>query len=147
MLSRYAASRLARTLRITAGSQARRPGLAPTRPLIRAAFRPALVRSEISARSRWVTAPSTWSENMPCGVLVSMRSRKLRKCVPAAANCSMTARRWLTERARRSSLTTTRVSLAWTELGRRAGIGRSQSAQEECSSNISAQPAARSSSN
>ena len=42
------------------------------------------------------------SENMPCGVVVSIGSRRLRKCAPVASSCSMTARRWLTERARRS---------------------------------------------
>ena len=61
-------------------------------------------------RSRWATAPSTCSENMPCGVVVSIGSCRLRKCAPAASSCSMTSRRWLTERARRSSRTTTRVS-------------------------------------
>jgi hypothetical protein len=35
---------------------------------------------------------------MPCGVVVSMGSRKLRKCAPLASSCSMTARRWQTER-------------------------------------------------
>ena len=62
------------------------------------------------ARSSWATAPSTCNENMPCGVEVSIGSRRLRKCAPAASSCSMTASRWLTERARRSSRTTTRVS-------------------------------------
>jgi hypothetical protein len=51
MPSRCAASRLARSLRMAFGSPARRPGLPPTRPLARAAFRPDLVRSAISARS------------------------------------------------------------------------------------------------
>ena len=51
-LSRCAASRLARTLRMASGSPARSPGLPPTRPRLRAARSPALVRSAISARSR-----------------------------------------------------------------------------------------------
>ena len=41
------------------------------------------MRSAISARSSWATAPSTCSENMPCGVVVSIGSRRLRKCAPA----------------------------------------------------------------
>src|ERR1700759_3743077 len=65
---------------MAAGSPARRPGLPPTRPRLRAARRPALVRSAISARSSWATAPSTCSENMPCGVVVSIGSRRVRKC-------------------------------------------------------------------
>ncbi len=47
------------------------------------------------------TAPSTCSENMPCGVVVSTGARRLRKCAPAPSSSSMTASRWLTERARR----------------------------------------------
>jgi hypothetical protein len=39
-----------------------------------------LVRSEISARSSWSTAPSNCSENIPCGVEVSIGSRGERKC-------------------------------------------------------------------
>ena len=48
--SRCAVSRAARTLRIASGSPFRSPGLPPTRPRLRAAFKPALVRSAISAR-------------------------------------------------------------------------------------------------
>jgi hypothetical protein len=81
----------------------RNPGLPPTRPRLRAAFRPALVRPAISARSSWATAPRTCRENMPCGVVVSMGSRRLWKWAPLASSCSMTASRWLTERASRSS--------------------------------------------
>jgi hypothetical protein len=50
--SSQVASRRARILRMAAGSPARRPGLPPTRPRLRAASRPALVRSAISARSK-----------------------------------------------------------------------------------------------
>jgi hypothetical protein len=46
--ARWAASRLAPILRMASGSLARRPGLPPTRPRLRAASRPALVRSAIS---------------------------------------------------------------------------------------------------
>ena len=58
----------------------------------------------------------------------------------------MTARRWLTERARRSSLTTTRVSPGRISCSRRASTGRLRSAPEACSSSTVAQPAARGSS-
>ena len=64
----------------------------------------------MSARSSWATAPKTCNENIPCGVVVSIGSRRLRKCAPLASSCSITANKWLTERARRSSRTTTRVS-------------------------------------
>jgi hypothetical protein len=74
-----------------AGSPARRPGLPPMRPRLRAACRPAFVRSAIRARSSWATAPSTWSENTPCGVVVSIGSRRLRKCAPLASSCSEVA--------------------------------------------------------
>lgn len=40
---------------------------------------PAIVRSEISARSSCATAPRTCSENMPWGVVVSIGSRSERK--------------------------------------------------------------------
>jgi hypothetical protein len=114
-----------------AGAQA---GIAADTTRRRAARSPALVRSAISARSNWATAPSTCSENMPCGVVVSIGSRRLRKCAPTASSCSMTARRWLTERARRSSLTTTRVSPGRISCSRRASTGRLRSAPEACSS-------------
>ena len=64
---RCALSRLARTFRIASGSLARSPGLPPTRPWLRAVRRPALVRSAMSARSSWATAPRTRRENMPSG--------------------------------------------------------------------------------
>ena len=66
------------------------PGVAATRPRPRAACRPASVRSAIRARSSWATAPSTCSENVPCGVVAAIGSRRLRKCAPLASNCSMT---------------------------------------------------------
>src|SRR3712207_7714730 len=44
------------------------------------------------------TAPSTCKENMPCGVEVSMGSRRERKCAFLASRFSITSRRWLTER-------------------------------------------------
>ena len=71
-------------------------------------------------------------------------SRRLRKCAPLASSCSMTASRWLTERARRSSRTTTTPG----RMSRRRGarIGRLGSAPEACSSSTLTQPAARSSS-
>jgi hypothetical protein len=40
---------------------------------------PALVCSEIRARSSCATVPRTWRENMPCGVVVSMGSPSDRK--------------------------------------------------------------------
>ena len=43
---------------MAAESPARRPGLPPTRPRLRAALSPASVRSAISARSSWATARS-----------------------------------------------------------------------------------------
>jgi hypothetical protein len=61
-----------------------------------AAFMPALVRSAISARSSCATAPSTSSENLPCGVEVSIGSRSERKCAPRSSSRSMTSSRWLT---------------------------------------------------
>ena len=59
-----------------AGAQA---GIAADPPATRAARSPALVRSAISARSSWAIAP--------CGVVVSIGSRRLRKCAPLASSC------------------------------------------------------------
>ena len=70
-----------RTFRIASGFLARSPGLPPTRPWLRAVRRPALVRSAMT-RSSWATAPSTCRENMPCGVVVSTGSCRLRKWAP-----------------------------------------------------------------
>ena len=50
----------------------RRAGRAADTTRLRAARSPPLVRSAISARSIWATAPSTCSKNMPCGVVVSI---------------------------------------------------------------------------
>lgn len=58
------------------------PGLPGFFPFAFAALIPAFVRSEISARSSWATAPRTCRENMPCGVDVSIGSRSDRKCAP-----------------------------------------------------------------
>ena len=91
------------------GIRARRPGL-PGACLALAALMPALVRSEISARSSCATAPRTCSENIPCGVEVSIGSFNERKCAPCSSSCSMTKSKWLTERAKRSRRTTTRTS-------------------------------------
>src|SRR5271165_4064273 len=57
-------------LAMAAGSRALRPGLPESFPLACAALMPALVRSEISARSSCATAPRTCRENMPWGVEV-----------------------------------------------------------------------------
>jgi len=78
-LFRWVASRLARSFPMAAGSPARRPGLPPTRPRRRAACSPALVRSAISARSSWATAPSTWESIRICGV-VRLRRLTFRPC-------------------------------------------------------------------
>ena len=128
MSSRWTASRADRSLRMAPGSRARSPGLPPTRPRALADPNPALVRSAISARSNCATAPSTCSENMPCGVVVSMGSRRERKCAPLASNCSMTLSRCATERAKRSRRTTTRVSPGRMSRSTRASTGRSRSA-------------------
>jgi hypothetical protein len=74
------------------GDGGRIPGLPDSFPLACAALMPALVRSEISARSSCATAPRTWRENMPWGVEVSMGSRKERKWAPLSSNRSMTSR-------------------------------------------------------
>ena len=55
-------------------------------PRASAALMPAFVRSEISARSSWATAPSTCSENMPCGVEVSIGPRSERKSAPRSSS-------------------------------------------------------------
>jgi hypothetical protein len=52
---------------------------------LRTARRPALVRARRSARAR---SPGTWSENMPCDVVVSIGSRKLRKWAPLGSSGS-----------------------------------------------------------
>ena len=62
------------------GNSSRKPGLPGSLPRAFAALIPALVRSEINARSSWATAPRTCSENMPCGVDVSIGSCRERKC-------------------------------------------------------------------
>ena len=43
--------------------------------------------SWLAARAR--AAPSTCRENMPCGVVVSTGSCRLRKCAPLASSCSI----------------------------------------------------------
>jgi hypothetical protein len=60
------------------------------------------------------------------------RSCSERKCAPLSSSCSMTRSRWLTDRARRSSRTTTRISRK--SLAR---IGRVRDAPEPYSSKIS----------
>jgi len=103
------------------------------------ARRPDLVRLVINARSNWATAPSTFSENMPCGVAVSIGSRRLRKC----------ARR---PQAVRSRPAGGRPSAPDDRAGpppgfrRRASTGRPRPAPEACCSRIVVQPAARNSS-
>ena len=85
-----------------------------TRPVTRpvSARMPLLVRSRTRARSNEAAAPSTCSVNSPCGLAVSTGSRRLRKNTPRACRASTTPSRWESERARRSSETTARVSSA-----------------------------------
>lgn len=63
---------------MAAGLRPRSPGLPGSLPFAFAAAISAFVRSEINARSSRATAPSTWRKNMPCGVEVSMGSRRSR---------------------------------------------------------------------
>ena len=101
------------------GRRSRIPGFPESFPLAFAALMPAFVRSEINERSSCATAPSTWRENMPCGVVVSIGSRSERKCTPLSVRPSITSSKWLTERASRSIRTTRRVSPAESRPGAR----------------------------
>lgn len=98
------------------------------------------------ARPSCATAPSTCSENMRCGVVVSIGLCWFLKCAPTASRRSMPSSRWLTEPARRSSCTTTRVWFGRISRSRRASSGLARSAPEARSSRIVLQPVARSSS-
>jgi hypothetical protein len=51
---------------MAAGLRARGPGLPPIRPRLRAASRPALVRSAISARSSWSVCGAPHTEETSC---------------------------------------------------------------------------------
>lgn len=114
--------------RIASGRRSRRPGLPARRPRALAALIPDLVRSAISARSSWATAPRTCRENIPCGADVSIGSRSDRKWTSRSSRSSMTSSRWLTDRAGRSSQTTTRTSPADSSFSTLVRTGRARSA-------------------
>jgi hypothetical protein len=71
-------------------------GIAPNATACAGGIQAGLGALAIRHRSSWATAPSTCRENMPCGLLVSIGSRRLRKWAPFASSCSMTASRWQT---------------------------------------------------
>ena len=121
---------------------ARAPDCRRSDPWVGAVRRPALVRSAMSARSSCATAPSICRENMPCGVVVSTGSCRLRKCAPWASSGSMIESRWATERARRSSRTTTKLSPGLISRSSRARTVRLRLAPEACSWWMALQPAA-----
>lgn len=131
--SPYAAFCVAVSLANISGRLSRIPGLPGSRPFALTALMPALVRSEINARSSCATAPSTWSENIPCGVAVSIGSRSERKCAFLAVRSSITSSRWLTDRASRSSRTTTSVSPSPISRSNLARGARARDAPEPCS--------------
>ncbi len=54
-------------------------GRPPVLPLALAAASPAMVRSRISSRSNWASAPNTWNVSRPVGVEVSICSPRLTK--------------------------------------------------------------------
>ena len=114
------------------GRRSRMRGLQGSLPLDFAALIPAFVRSEISARSSCATAPSTWSENIPCGVDVSIGWRSDRKCAFFAVRSSITSSRWLTDRARRSRRTTMSVSPALISRSSLDRAGRARDAPDPC---------------
>ncbi len=88
-------------------------GRPPRRPRRRAATKPAITRSRVSARSYWASAPKSENSNSPWGVLVSICSVSDRKATPRFFRSVMIARRLVNDRPRRSSFQTTKVSPAF----------------------------------
>ena len=81
-------------------------GLPPTRPLARAAARPALVRSRMRSRSNSASAPIRWKMSFPPGVVVSMLSVSEIKSTPRLLRRLRVSIRSLSERPNRSSFQT-----------------------------------------
>jgi hypothetical protein len=81
----------------------------PVRPLARATASPALVRSEIRARSNSAKASMIWLIRRPAGVVVSVASVRPLKPTPRAWRSSNRASRCESERARPSSFQTASV--------------------------------------
>ena len=82
----------------------------PTRPSLRAACRPARVRSTLSTRSVSARLAVTWKKKRLAGVLVSMESVGLTKLIPSSFKPLMRSTSCLTLRPSRSSFQTTKVS-------------------------------------
>ena len=82
----------------------------PTRPLARAAVRPARVRSRIRLRSNSAKAAKTWNCNFPEALPVSIFSVKLSKVMLSRSRSAMIFTRSERERPSRSSRQTTKVS-------------------------------------
>jgi hypothetical protein len=76
----------------------------------RAAASPALVRSRIRSRSNSARAAKTWKTSLPPGVVVSIASCRLRNPIPCSASPVTVSTRCRSDRPRRSSFQTTRVS-------------------------------------
>ena len=85
-------------------------GRPPARPRRFAAARPALTRSVISARSNCANEPKTLNRNSPWGVVVSIFSVIERNATPRLFNSVMIVRRCDSERPRRSSFQTIKMS-------------------------------------
>ncbi|SMX75726.1 hypothetical protein BLIN101_01299 [Brevibacterium linens] len=87
-------------------------GRPPVRPRRRAASRPAIVLSLANSRSSSATAPRTLSTIRPLAVFVSAAMSRIRSATSSAANSSTTVKTFRSDRPRRSSLVTTRMSPA-----------------------------------
>lgn len=91
-------------------SSVRAWGLPICAPLALAACSPALVRSDMSARSYSAKDAAIWKNILPRAVEVSMPSLRDWKCTPLACRSSRVATRSLRDLPSLSMLATTRVS-------------------------------------
>jgi len=118
------------------GRWARRPGLPPTRPQLRVAFRPALVRSAIRTRSSFATARSTLQREPALRVEVSIGSRRLRKCASRCFQLFDDGQQ-VADRAGETIEPSHRQGFAGVDLAQQARQhGSAGSALEACSSRI-----------
>ena len=85
-------------------------GLPPVLPLVRAASRPALVRSEIRLCSNSESLAISWKNSMPVGVLVFTSSVSDTTWMLRFFNFSSVSMSCCNDRPSRSSFHTTRVS-------------------------------------
>lgn len=81
------------------------------------------------------TASSTCCDHIPCNVVVSIKSRRLRKCIPLPSSYVPTASGSVMERARKSSRTATSVSPERVSRYSRTSTGRLRFMPEACSTN------------